>query len=286
MSSAQARDAPSAILVNGVAAPTLDARDRGLHFGDGLFETIACPGGRPRLLDWHLERLAAGCARLAIELPDPALLRAEIIGLAGASETSLLKLIVTRGIATVRGYGARGDERSTRILLRYPWPAERPEWTREGVALRTSALRLGENPALAGLKHLNRLEQILARAEWSDPAIQESLLLSSSGRLVSGTMSNVFLVHEMRLATPRLDRCGVAGVMRRAVMSAALRAGIAVEETELDAAALAGARELFLTNARVGIWPARSLDGRVLEVGSVTRRVQQALAPILEGVGA
>ena len=103
------------------------------------------------------------------------------------------------------------------MLLRYP--PGRSARRREGVRVRLGELRLGENPALAGLKHLNRLEQVLARLEWSDPGIAEALLFSSSGALVSGSMSNVFLVHGGRLATPRLDRCGVAGVMREVVLA-------------------------------------------------------------------
>ena len=158
------------------------------------------------------------------------------------------------------------------------WPAC---WA-QGVNVRTARGRLGENPALAGLKHLNRLEQVLIRGEWTDPAIAEALVFSSSGRLVSGTMSNVFLVREGRIMTPAITDAGVRGVMRRVVMREAQRAGLAVLETTLDAVALAAAEELFLTNARMGIWPVRSLDGAVRAVGPVTRQLQQSLLPLLE----
>jgi 4-amino-4-deoxychorismate lyase len=270
-------------LVDGAPATSIDVLDRGLHFGDGLFETIACPRGTPRLIELHLARLLNGCARLKIPFTDDGALRAEIAALSAAGEAMLLKVIVDRGSATARGYGVRGDERARRIVLRYEWPQEQPEWRAQGVPVRIAALALGENPALAGLKHLNRLEQVLARMEAADSQALEALLFSSSGRLISGTMSNVFLVRDNRLYTPRLDRCGVAGVMRQALMSEAARAQIPVSEAELGRADLEQAEEVFLTNARIGIWPVRTLEGRTLGAGALTHRLQELMRPLLEG---
>ncbi|HTX25300.1 MAG TPA: aminodeoxychorismate lyase [Steroidobacteraceae bacterium] len=264
--------------------PALDARrlvlDRGLHFGDGLFETIACVGGAPRFLDDHLERLGRGCDRLKLAAPPPEL-RGEIERLARGAGAALVKVLYTRGPATARGYAPRGDERPTRIVMRYEWPPEDPRHAAEGVAVQIAALTLGENPRLAGLKHLNRLELVLARAELAGAGL-EALLLTGSGQLISGTMSNLFLVHGGRLETPRLDRCGVAGVMRRVVMRAAAEAGLAVEEMRLTQADLDTAQEVFLTNARIGIWPVRAVQSRVLVPGSVTRRLQRLIQPLLE----
>ena len=168
------------------------------------------------------------------------------------------------------------------MLLQYRWPPEDPGAWERGITVRSARGRLGENPALAGLKHLNRLEQVLIRAEWTDPAIQEALVFSSSGWLVSGTMSNVFLVRDGRIMTPALTGAGTCGVMRRVVMGEAQRGGLAVSEAQLDAAALEAAEEIFLTNARIGIWPVRVLDGRARQVGPVTRQLQQWLRPLLE----
>jgi len=270
------------VLLNGSADQRVSPFDRGLHFGDGLFETIACRRGRPRFLTLHLERLASGCERLGIEtggLPD---IQTEVRALASEVDSAIIKVILTRGTALERGYRASGREKATRITFRYAWPTETATESQVGIRVRTARLRLGENPALAGLKSCNRLEQVLARREWTDPGIAESLLFSSSGRLVSGTMSNVFVVEGSRLRTPRLDLCGVAGVMRRVVLREAGRAGMPVQEEVLNVDDLHKAEELFLTNARMGVWPVRELDGRALEPGPVTRRVQQILAPLLE----
>lgn len=273
--------APESVRIDGRAAGALALCDRGLHYGDGLFETIACLGGRPRFLERHLERLAHGCGRLGIGFPGHEVLRREILAVAGEAERAVVKVLLTRGPAVARGYAVAGSERPTRVTLRYRWESEDPTLARDGVRVRIAALRLGENPHLAGLKHLNRLEQVEARREWSGGEIAEALMFSSSGRLISGVMSNVFLVAGGGLRTPLLDRCGVTGIMRTVVLREAARAGIAAEEAPLGAADLSGARELFLTNALIGVRPVRELDGRACEIGPLTRELQRRLAPLL-----
>ena len=278
------------ILIDGEPAAepgaAVSVLDRGLHYGDGLFETIACEGGRPRLIERHLQRLAAGCERLGLVPGDGAVLTREVLELAAGTSRAIVKLLLTRGVSLARGYAPAGSERTLRIALRYAWPGHDPQQAGQGVRVRRAALRLGENPALAGIKHCNRLEQVLARREWTDPGIAEALLFSSSGALVSGTMSNVFLVRGSEVLTPCIDRCGVAGVMRGLVLEIAAAAGISAEERRLDAADLAAADELFLTNAVTGIRPVRELDGRGLVVGPVTRVLQAQLGAHLAGLGA
>ena len=271
-----------AVRLNGERLPadaaSVTVLERGLHYGDALFETIACTGGQPRLLERHLRRLARGCERLGIEPGDTGTLDAEVRDLAAQAPRSVIKLLMTRGTALGRGYALTGRERPTRILLRYGWPAEDPVAQEEGVRVRLASVRLGENPALAGIKHCNRLEQILARREWTDPGIADALMFSSSGALVSGTMSNVFLVRGSKILTPRIDRCGVAGVMRELVLELAQAAAIAAEEGRLEAADLETADEIFLTNALIGIRPVRELEGKRRLPGPSTRHLQRALA--------
>jgi 4-amino-4-deoxychorismate lyase len=269
--------APDAILVNGRALREVSALDRGLHYGDGLFETIACTAGHARLLELHLERLGEGCRRLGIAISDTALLRGEVAALAAQAPRVVVKLLLTRGNALARGYAVSGAETANRILLRFPWPAEDPQLAREGVRVRTATTCLAENPALAGIKHCNRLEQVLARREWTDATIADSLMYTSGGTLVSGTMTNVFTVRNSLLQTPRVDRCGVAGVMRRAVLQVAAATGIAAQECTLHAADVESAEELFVTNALIGIQPVRELDGASRVPGPVTRALQAGL---------
>jgi 4-amino-4-deoxychorismate lyase len=269
---------PEAVRVDGAPGTELSVIDRGLHYGDGLFETIACAGAKPRLLDRHLHRLARGCERLKIAPPDMDVLDAEVRELAASAPRSIVKILVTRGPARARGYGVSGSEIPSRVTFRYPWPAEEPAAARDGVQVRLAATKLGENATLAGLKHCNRLEQVLARSEWDDPAIAEALMFSSSGALISGTMSNVFLVHDSRLLTPRLDRCGVAGIMRALILEEAAHAAIPVVECRLEAAALEQASELFLSNALWGVRPVRALGDLSLGPGELTRHLQRRVA--------
>jgi 4-amino-4-deoxychorismate lyase len=288
MSASAGRDnsrhaSPVQVTVNGHPVDTgLSLFDRGLHFGDGLFETIACRNGTARFLALHLERLVRSCERLRINLGDVNVVRQELQATAARAGDALLKLIVTRGDAVARGYGWSGTEVATRVVFQYPLPPENVAAVRDGIRVRTARLRYGENEQLAGMKHLNRLEQVLARSEVSAEDADELLVYSSSGLLASGTMSNVFLVQGGRVRTPRLDRCGVAGVMRRAILREAAALGAPVDEAPLTAQDVARCDELFLTNARIGIWPVRLLDDRALEVGPVTRGLQKHMAPLLE----
>ena len=249
------------------------ALDRGLEFGDGLFETMAVRAGRVRLLERHLERLKAGAARLGIAAPAADLLRAELADAAIEPDCAALKLILTRG-GGGHGYRAEPGGVPRRWLCALP-PRQRPaSWPEDGVVVRLCTTRLAEQPLLAGIKHLNRLEQVLARQEWSDPELAEGLMLDVHGRLVCGTMSNVFLVLHGAVVTPQLTRCGVAGVMRAAVLAALRAAGSTVEERDVAYAELTAASELFLTNALIGAWPVRQLEAWQGAPGPLTRRVQ------------
>jgi 4-amino-4-deoxychorismate lyase len=281
---APGRDAvPDRVTVNGqTPVAGTSPYDRGLHFGDGVFETLVCRQGKVRFLALHMERLVQSCERLKINFGEVEPLRRELRAVAIAAGDALIKVIVTRGDAAGRGYAWSGTEVATRVVFQYPLPAENAGSVRDGIHVRVAQMRYGENERLAGMKHLNRLEQVLARSEVPAAEAAELLVFSSSGFLVSGTMSNVFLVQNGRLRTPRLDRCGVTGVMRRVVLREAAALGIPAEEAALTAADIEGSAEMFVTNARIGIWPVRSLDARTFKVGDVTRRLQAHLAPMLE----
>lgn len=252
------------ILVDGVPGAEVDPLDRGLHYGDGLFETIAWRRGQPRFAQYHFERLAAGCARLGLPMPSEARLR-EDLAQAAAGQEATIKLILTRGSGP-RGYRPPAGAVPRRIVMAFDAPAGAAPGPWQA---RLCATRLGRNPALAGLKHLGRLEQVLARAEWDDPGIHEGLMRDDLGRVVCGTQSNLFAVAGGRLLTPRLDECGVAGVMRRAVLRWAGEHGLAVAEVHLDAAQLFTADELFVTNALLGARALAALDGRPLGRGTL-----------------
>lgn len=258
------------MLVNGVAAAQVSALDRGLGYGDGLFETVRLVGGRAPLWPHHMRRLALGCERLGLPMPDAGQLAREVGLVLPDAAQAVVRITVTRGVGA-RGYAPMPSPSTTRIVAAFEMPTLDPLGARDGVRVRLCDVRLAEQPRLAGIKHLNRLEQVLARAEWSDPAIAEGLLLDAAGRVVSATMANLFALIDGRLVTPSLARCGVAGVARAEVL--ALRPDAQV--VDIPWAELAKASEVFLTSSVRGILPVQAVGDTVLAPGPVTRALQQ-----------
>jgi 4-amino-4-deoxychorismate lyase len=258
-------------LVNG--QPTgVDPADRGLAYGDGLFETMGAVDGHIRWLDLHFDRLEDGCRRLSIPAPPRAALGQEIAAHCPPQGRAIVKLIVTRGTGP-RGYAPPEITRPTRVLAISAWPEYDAANYRQGISVRVCRLRLGENPVLAGIKHLSRLEQVLAELELKGHGAAQGLLLDTSERVVGGTNSNLFAVFGTEIATPALTRCGVKGVMRRAVLEAAPALGMRIAERDLTLEQVLGADELFVTNSLFGVWPIATVDSRRLPVGPVTRRI-------------
>jgi len=265
----------ASFLVNGWPAQSVDAADRGLAYGDGVFRTLVVREGRALNWDRHYRALRRDCARVAIACPEESVLREEIRRLAPADAT--VKVIVTRGSGG-RGYAPVEDSHPTRIVVAYPPPSPAPQRAQEGIVARRCDLVLGEQPRLAGVKSLNRLENVLARAEWRDPAIAEGLLVDAAGRVIEGTMSNVFVVKVGAVATPELSRCGVAGAQRERVIELLAAEGVPCAVRDIPFGELARADEIFLTNSVIGVWPVARLGDWARPPGPVTRRVQQLVA--------
>lgn len=261
--------------INGKRSRSVSVTDRGFSYADGLFETIAIRRARLRFLDRHLERLAGGCRRLAIPFPVQSALEAELVAAAQPVGHGVLKLIVSRGPGP-RGYAPTAHPVPTLAFHAAAAPAARSG----PIDVRWCETMAPVSPAVAGLKTLGRLEQVLARAEWTDPAIAEGLMCTADGRLIGGTASNVFLVREGMLLTPALRDAGIAGVMRGVVLELAAGAGIPWRETDLDRTMAMQAAEIFLTNALTGLRPVRKLGERVFGAGPLTALLTEALCHI------
>ncbi|MEM9102203.1 MAG: aminodeoxychorismate lyase [Pseudomonadota bacterium] len=244
------------ILINGVKTSHIYVMDRGLLYGDGLFTTLAVKRGKPILLDRHLARLETDSKKLRLSL-DLSLVIEEIhLLLKGFYEDAVLRITVTRGEGQ-RGYRIPVETTTTRILSLNPFPTVHvPE---KGINLRVCDTRLSRQPRLCGIKHLNRLEQVIARSEWSDPFFHEGLMFDDNDLLIEGTMSNVFLAFDMSsIITPRLQECGIKGVMREEVIHLAKQRGVDVYEEEISRHDLVKAKEIFMTNSIIGVWPAQT----------------------------
>jgi len=271
------------MLINGIPTTQISALDRGLCYGDGLFETLAIINGKPRLWPQHMERLKAGCLRLGLIMPDVTLIEQEILGLTAtdtfATVPCVAKIILTRRQGG-RGYRSSGSGECNRIISLFAWP-DYPSSFDQGITVRWCHTRLGLNPALAGIKHLNRLEQVMGRSEWQDDSIAEGLMLDQQGQVIEGTMSNLFIVKGQQLLTSILDQCGIQGIIRQLIYNDRIGHGLAVTEQHLEQKDVLEADEVFICNSLIGLWPVVHLHDKQTpkhyDVGDVSQHIRTAL---------
>ncbi len=262
------------ILVNGQVGVSLDPLDRGLHYGDGLFETLYVNPQGIEFWDQHMQRLVAGCRRLNMEPPSLSILLKESLTLIKQSgQPAILKVVLTRGCGG-RGYRPPTNGQANRIISLHPLPNYPNVWQKEGVKTRICSTLASINPSLAGMKHLNRLEQVLARAEWREEDVAEGLMFDFNDRLIEGTMSNVFLMLDGQLHTPRLNQSGVSGIMRQAVFEVAKTLNMTLHERDIDKKELCKVEAMFLTNSIIGVWPVNALGGVSYPVNEITQKIQ------------
>ena len=246
------------ILVNGHPADTVNALDRGLAYGDGVFRTLRTHAGQPLWWCDQYAKLAADCVALVLDCPDEAGLRAEVCRVAEDGE-GVAKIVLTRG-AGARGYAPPVGQACTRIVIAAPLPPHALPDAPVDITARWCNLHLARQPRLAGVKHLNRLENVLARAEWDDPAIFEGLLCDDRGAVISGVMSNLFWVKDGELFTPDLSECGVSGVARTRLLRAAGRLGIPAHIGRQLPDAILAADEVMICNSVIGLRRVARLD--------------------------
>jgi 4-amino-4-deoxychorismate lyase len=266
---------PTTVLVDGAACDSISIADRGFAFGDGVFRTLAVRAGRPLNWRWQLRRLLADCDTLGLAPPAGEVVLEEIRRVAPAD--AVVKVIVTRG-SSGRGYGVKPGAPATRVVAAFapaPYP---PANAQDGVRVRRCALVASEQPRVAGAKTLNRLDNVLARSEWDDPSIAEGLIADSGGRVVEGTMSNLFIATLGRVFTPDLSRCGVIGAQRERVRELLRASGIECAVCEISWGDVEAAEEVFLTNSLIGLWPVHALEERHWPVGPIARHMQALIA--------
>lgn len=267
--------AQTTTLINGEPIAHVSVSDRGFQYGDGIFETIAVYKGVPLLWELHVARLMRSAERLGFSSPSSDLLQSEASQLLSGAERAVLKIVLTRGVGG-RGYATQGTGDATRVLTLSAWPDYPLKFSRDGVSVYLCDMTLSHQRRLAGMKHLNRLEQVLARAEWRTE-YAEGLMRGVDGNLVEGTMSNLFIVSNGVLRTPDLSFCGVEGVMRTVVLEAAEHLKLRHEIGRVTIEDCRAAEEMFLTNSLIGVWPVRQLQESDYVIGPVTRKIQQAV---------
>lgn len=260
-------------LYNGKFSESVSLEDRALQFGDGLFETMRVEKGAISLLERHLDRLLLGCERLKIDMTRARLEREleYYDSLVTWPELAALKLIVSRG-CTSRGYASPENTHPSLIIKAQAYELPRALLAEDGIRLHLCQTRLSRNPMLAGMKHLNRLEQVLARHEWEDPSIVEGLVRDTEGYVIEGVSANLFAWLDGRWCTPTLDLAGVKGVMRQELIESVMPAlGMAVEESRLSLRDIDRAQELFVCNSMIGVVGVKACGEMSWAVGSQTR---------------
>ena len=257
-----------------------DPASRGLQYGDGLFETIAIRNGKPRLWRYHLERLAHGCERLGLVAPLATLDREleSVLARCELDTVCCIAKIIVSAVDTERGYGREMPSRSKVSIGLFPSRPVDTEDYQRGVSTILCDTRLATGSPVAGLKSLNRVEQVLARSECLQAGVFEGFTRDADDRLICGTISNMFIVRDSRVCTPSLERCGVAGTMRQLVINLLERDGREVEVCDLDETDLAAADEVFITNSQMGALPVRCCGDYTWSVGDGTRHVMELLA--------
>jgi 4-amino-4-deoxychorismate lyase len=265
-------------LLNGQSAGSIDLLDRGLHYGDGLFETIAVINEQPLCLDKHLQRLLSGCERLKLNFDDVAILESEINSICKNIDRAILKITVTAGVGG-RGYNrSSSDLKPTRLLAIHPWPDYPDNYLSQGIQVHLCSGRLGHNPGLAGIKHLNRLEQVLARNEWDDANTMEGLMLDIDDNVIEGTMSNLFIIlPDKKLITPDLSLCGIEGIVRQYILDNCEELAYTCDVKNISMENIYAASEMFFCNSVAGIMPVRQLADHKFPAQLATNEISQFL---------
>ncbi len=263
--------------VNGTETSALEIGDRGLSYGDGIFETMRVTKGKVPLLGYHLARFLDGAERLKLGSVRSLKKRFQDqvkLALNQLQGEAILKIIMTRGHGG-RGYVPPAKPDPSLILQAYDYP----EWPRsyfvKGIDLVRCAHRLSSQPSLAGIKHLNRLDQVLASAELGKAT--EGLMCDQHGRYIEGTKSNLLVFLPGRVLTPHISDCGVKGTLRAFLLDQQSKLGLSVEEGEVDDEVIENASGLAMINSVFGVWPVKSLGGKKLAQDGNVRAINAFL---------
>lgn len=262
-------------LINGVRTEFIDVSDRGLNYGDGLFETILYKDGMCQFWDQHILRMRTGAEKLNITFPGEACFFDDVSKLVehADSQDSVIKLVLTRGSGQ-RGYALLEKPKPLRVTSISSY--ETQDQLNDGIKATICKQTVSINRGLAGIKHLNRLENVIARNEWHDE-FHEGIMLDDENNVIEGTMSNLFIIKDGELQTPDLSRSGVAGVIRKNIMGIAKDESLEVNVKQLSLEHLFDADEVFVTNSIIGLWPVIKIDDADFPRGDVSRLLQRKL---------
>lgn len=256
------------------------ADDRGLAYGDGIFETLRLTAATAPFQSAHRQRMAAAAKRLNIPF-DASRFDAEVAELLKPGEPAVGKIILTRGSGG-RGYAPPEHPHSNWIVQRFSLSLWQEQQRIDGIQLGVCDTRASDAPHLAGMKHLNRLDQVLARQQVMRAGWDEGLMLDATGAVLELTSMNIFARFGDNLLTPSLHRAGVSGIARDWVCRQGQLSGLSVQEGKLRLLRLREADEVFACNSVAGILPVRKLAVWQWQVGEVSRQLQQSFDAVFK----
>jgi 4-amino-4-deoxychorismate lyase len=259
------------VLINGVEQDKISVFNRNMQYGDGLFET--CVARDNQILFWprHYSRLEIGCVKLNINKIDEGILLSDIKKAfeLSSKKNCIVKLILSRG-DSLRGYGYRDDIEPVRVVI--VSEMYQPLFNKE-FSLEYATSGYHSNPQLAGIKHCNRLEQILARSNLSS---NEAIMLDEKENIISVTQGNIYYIFGNKLLTPKLDCCGVVGSRRSLILELAMSLKMEALESNISINQAQKADEVFISNSVIGIQPVHSIESYKLGKNPLTEKIQKA----------
>jgi len=263
-------------LINGKPSAGLSVNDRGLAYGDGVFRTFLVKSGVPQHWDLQYQKLSQDCQALGISCPNNDVLLSDIKNLFTDGTDTVAKIIVTRGESS-RGYAFPDGIQASRVVIKSAAPIYPLSNQMQGVKLHLCELKLALQPKLAGVKHLNRLENVLARMEWKDANIADGLLLDSNDNVIECTMSNIFARYGSELITPSLEECGVAGIARARIIENTKRFNLDIKIEALKLNKLMQADEIIICNSLFGAWQVVSFNGKQWAKQGLDKQLREML---------
>lgn len=258
-------------LVNGIEQSYIDVENRGLAYGDGLFTTAKIIGGKVQYLTAHVHRLLLGCEKLALLAPDKVELTKQFIKIAEQYSLAVLKVIITAGSGG-RGYARSNTSHSNVIIMVYDYPNHYDELVSQGISLGNSNQQIGVNPMFSGIKHLNRLEQVLLRQELVGSKEDDLIVTNVNDEVIEATSANLFFWLDDKLCTPDIALSGVNGIMRQTILQQypdTLIRNVSLKQLESSTA-------MFICNCVMGVMPVKSYNGRTLNT-TLPQRVRNMI---------
>lgn len=273
-------------LVNGSFNQAISPFDRGFAYGDGVFRTIKIVGGLPEFWPQHYQKLVADCAAINIVCPSAELLMSDLSQLFSTdanieSKVAVAKIIITRGEGN-RGYTPPAITAPMRVVLKSDMPEYPEKRFSDGINLAVCETRLAAQPKLAGIKSLNRLENVLARMEWHNPDIAEGIMLDVQANVIECTAANIFARFGDALITPDLRQCGVAGITRQRIIELAPTLSLKTSIETFDLEKLYQADEVVICSSLYGAWQVKSVQvsesqQKSIKTGALAANIRAAL---------